>query len=102
MRDPENMTHDEKLATIFTVGGASVLPWKMGMEYRPRYLSYPSAALAWFLATISLILFPVAFVAVPLAVRAAVRGNRLAWLAAVWALVAAVLSLTVMTRIVRG
>lgn len=83
MRDPDRMTHDEKVDTLFGVGGAGPVPWKLGMEYQPKYRPHPSAMLAWYLAVASFFLFPLALIALPLAIRAGLRGNRSAWLAAV-------------------
>ena len=88
MRDPEQMTHDEKLATIFGVSGVAPIGSEMAMEYEPRIPPYPTAGLAWYLAIVSVIFFPAALVAVPLAIRASRQGNPHAWMAAVLAVVA--------------
>jgi membrane protein YdbS with pleckstrin-like domain len=99
VRDAEGMSDDEKLSTLFGTGGASSVPWRFGMEYRPREQRHPSALLAWLLAVAAFFVFITAFAAVPLAVRAARGGNRLAWVAAVVAVVGAVASFTVMPRL---
>lgn len=99
MRDPDTMTEAEKLDTLFGVGGAGPLPWTFGMEYQPKVRRTPSAMLAWYFVLLTLLLFPAVFVAVPLALRAARQGNRLAWLAAVLAIVAATASLVAIVSI---
>lgn len=88
MRDPEQMTDDEKLATIFGVSGVAPIGRKMALEYEPRIPPYPSAMVAWYFAMVTLLFFPAALVAVPLAIRASRQGNPTAWLAAVLAVVA--------------
>ncbi len=94
------MTDDEKLATIFGVSGVAPIGSKMAMEYDPpRFRPYPSAMVAWYLAMVSLIFFPAALVAVPLAVRAGRQGNRLAWLAAVVAVVALSLNIALISAL---
>ncbi len=88
VRDPEQMTDDEKLATIIGVSGVAPIGSEMALEYEPRIPSYPSAMLAWYLAIVSVIFFPAALAAVPLAIRTARQGNPHAWMAAVLAVVA--------------
>jgi uncharacterized MAPEG superfamily protein len=48
------------------------------------------------------VLFVPVFLAVPLAVRAGVRGNRSAWLAAAWAIAAIAFSWFVLPDLLRG
>jgi hypothetical protein len=92
MRD-DGIYEDEDWASIYGVGGSSVIPSSLSTHYqRPRYRPYPSAAYAWALGTLGLFLCLPALIAIPIALHAARRGNRSAWLAAAWATMAAVLS----------
>jgi hypothetical protein len=80
---------DDDWAQVYGEGGASVVPSAFTSDYRrPPFLPYPSAWLAWLLVLPTFALLLPALVAVPIAVRAGLRGNRLAWLAVVANLVA--------------
>jgi hypothetical protein len=57
------------------------IPSYLGSQYgRPAFRAHPSAYVAWMLVIGGLAVLPLVLVAVPLAVRAGWRGNRLAWL----------------------
>lgn len=85
---------DDDWAEIYTAGGASVVPSSLSTHLgRPTFRPYPSAGTAWLLALLGIALFVPALIAFPIAVRAGLRGNRSAWLAAAFSVVAAVLCL---------
>jgi hypothetical protein len=70
---------DDEWATIYGAGGASPVPSYLSSHYPPRrFRSFPSAAGTWMLAVGAFFVL-----AIPLAVRAGVKGNRLAWAAVV-------------------
>ena len=81
---------DDDWATIYGAGGAAPVPSYLSTHYgRPRYRPYPSAAYAWRLGTATLFLLVPVLVAVPLAIRAGIGGNRWAWVALAWSVLAA-------------
>jgi hypothetical protein len=94
--DPDGAYSDDEWSTIYGAGGAQPVPSVLSDRYRrPRFRPYPSAMLAWMLALGSLVLFPLVLGAVPLAVYAALKGNRWAWLAAIVAVVCATASFAI-------
>jgi hypothetical protein len=90
VRDDGGYTDDD-WAKIYGEGGAGVVPAGFSIDYRrPAFKPHPSAWLAWLLVLPTLFFLVPVIVAVPIAARAGIRGNRLAWLAVAANLVAAV------------
>lgn len=78
---------EEDWNTIYTEGGAGAIPSVFGGEYRrPEYRPHPTTGYAWLCSFIGLFLFFPSLVALGLAVRVIVKGNRWGWLAAAGAL----------------
>lgn len=74
---------DDDWNTIYTEGGAGVIPSYLGGQYRrPRYRPYPTTGYAWLCSFLGIFLFVPSLIALGLAVRAIAGGNAWGWLAA--------------------
>jgi hypothetical protein len=91
VRDDGGWT-DQEEAHFWTVGGMSVLPSGFDEIHPPPYRPYPSAAYAWLCGVLGMALIFPSVIGVVIAVRAGSRGNRWAWLAALFCVTTAVLS----------
>lgn len=91
MRDDGGWT-DEEEAHFWTVGGMSVLPSGFDEISPPPYRPYPSAAYAWLCGVLGVALILPSVLGVVIGVRAGLKGNRWAWLAALFCVATAVLS----------
>jgi hypothetical protein len=80
---------DDEWATIYGAGGSFPVPSGLSTHYADRRRLVPRITGTWIFAAAALFVPLAAVIAVPLGVRAGLRGNRLGWLAAAVAVVAA-------------
>jgi hypothetical protein len=74
---------EEDWNTIYTEGGAGVIPSVFGGQYRrPDYRPHPTTGYAWLCSFVGLFILLPSFIALGIAVRAVVKGNVWGWLAA--------------------
>lgn len=100
VRDDGGWSEEEE-AHFWTVAGLSVLPSGFDEIHRPPYRPYPSAAYAWLCGVLGLALILPSVIGVVIAVRAGLKGNRWAWLAAVFCVATAVLSWIMWSHVTR-